>query len=57
MKRRTPSSSPNTQSGVSAKSKAVICVVLSTEPFSFYARVSYKIQAGAIENTHTDSPP
>ena len=39
MQRRTPS--PNTQSGVSAKSKAVI-YVLSKPFFPFYARVSYK---------------
>ena len=39
MQRRTPS--PNTQSGVSAKSKAVIYVL--SKPFlPFYARVSYK---------------
>ena len=39
MQRRTPS--PNTQSGVSAKSKAAI-YVLSKPFYPFYARVSYK---------------
>ena len=39
MQRRTPS--PNTQSGASAKSRAVI-YVLSKPFFGFYARVSYK---------------
>ena len=51
MQSRTPS--PNTHSGVSAKSKAVIYVL--SKPF-FFLRACF-IQAAAIENTHTDSQP
>ena len=51
MQSKTPS--PNTHSGVSAKSKAVIYVL--SKPF-FFLRACF-IQAAATENTHTDSPP